>query len=358
MVTEPATHAREPNPTEELVADVVPTLSPVEAVVPEPATAADAMQGQIAPEPDPVRFCPPAPQPGPQRLEADLRDLILEEAKEQYKKETDRNNQSYTRSGIYLAILAVYVNALIRFVDNPPPKSLFVAYCFFIGFCCLFSICLITSFQYIVRVLVPKTAGFPPLPSEWIDYLSVLRAYYINNTDKTLVIGQCLEADLKESMLLKLSESIDNNFKANNVRVYLLFKTGLSIAVGLALLIISMSLYAILVIQAPSTAKITPVRIIDPIQLLKESTLADPARTPPPRTPQPAAPAPPVQAESPSQPAPPVQPASAEPNSGLPPPAQSSTKPPPSSVEQFQAKKPEPPRVHYLREGQDPKVRR
>jgi len=50
-------------------------------------------------------------------------DFLLNEARERYRSEHEKFNQTYTRAGIYLAAVAVYANVLAKFIDRPPTAS-------------------------------------------------------------------------------------------------------------------------------------------------------------------------------------------------------------------------------------------
>lgn len=207
-----------------------------------------------------------------------VKDLILAEAKERYKYEIDRNTHVHTRVGVYLGILAVYINALVRFIDTPPQRISNILYLLFVVFCILFFVSILVTFSYIIRALLPKLSGYQIRPSVLSEYESLERKYqYSINTDsKSNSIEETLEAELKTILVNTLSEAIDLNFEQNNRRFLLIVRSSYSVAVGFSFLLVSIGLYALLTLHSPPAAKITSVRLVEPVTLLSsEETMKE-----------------------------------------------------------------------------------
>ena len=230
-------------------------------------------------------------------LDRQALEVLLADARERYKADLDRYVQIYTRSGIYLAVLALYGNALVRFLDRPPtPGAAFVTGAFRVG-CGVLVVSAILALFCTLIALWGRTMTYTLLPSDWIDYVKKAEPWFKQAADQA---GDSevrrLDEALKERMLNRFAEAIDRNYKTSVARIGYLHWASQFLVAGFLGLLLSAGAYSLLVASAPpplpsalSSRAAPAVRAVDSAKIHSDNVGMAPTPNVTP-TPPPAAP--------------------------------------------------------------------
>jgi hypothetical protein len=182
-------------------------------------------------------------------IEPKVREVLLEDARTRFKAEQERYGQAFSRSGIYLGIVAVYANALVRFHDKPPQMSWSLTSALFYFATLVLVGAVVIAGVCIVRTLLPREVGQATRPSEWLSYRSELHRAFLKSPNEPLttedseLLDDALSDTIKTKMLANLAEAIDANAAINEERSRTLYRASLAIQGGLFALIVATSLY-------------------------------------------------------------------------------------------------------------------
>ena len=192
-------------------------------------------------------------------------DLLLIDARDRYKADLDRQVQIYTRSGIYLAVLAIFIGALGRFLDKRPPLACTLPAVIFYAGCAVLLVATVVTLYWIMAALWGRSADHTSLPSEWIKYV----AQVAPKIQEPFVLSSSVQSpsrlsrDIKRGMLFQLSTASGRNFETNVVRFAYLHRASKSLTAGLIGLLVSGSGYVLFVVQEPALGPSNPVWVVD-----------------------------------------------------------------------------------------------
>ena len=171
-------------------------------------------------------------------------EFLLREAMERYRSEHEKFNQTYTRSGIYLGVVAVYVNVLAKFLDRPPPASgswvLQLFHCFIGGLLLAVAGCA----ACIVGAILGRPFGFVPEPSSWIEFVDNELRPFVIETGQHSADGAALGLELRRQTLERYATAIDINVRVNRTRAAWLHRCGYLVLAGLILAALAAGAYA------------------------------------------------------------------------------------------------------------------
>lgn len=194
-------------------------------------------------------------------LDPQVLDILLADARERYKADIDRYTQIYTRSGIYLGVLALYVNTLVRFVDKCPSGGppLLVA---LLGTGCLvLAVATVLTLCATLAALWGRKMTYTLLPSDWIDYATRAESWYKQAAAQPDVQHGTLEQAVKERMLNRFAEATALNYATYVTRTGYLHWASRFLMVGFLGLLLSAAAYFILI--APSLPAVAHTHPID-----------------------------------------------------------------------------------------------
>ena len=194
-------------------------------------------------------------------------DLLLEDAREQYKAELDRAGQVFTRCGIYLAVLTLYVGALTRFFDKPPVQNSQIAVGIFLASGAVLVLATAFGLCFTVCALWGRSVTYTLLPGDWISHVEQLAPWYREAAEAGRPSDETLEQDVKEKMLLRFAESTKNNFLIRTKRFGYCHLATQALALGLLCLLLSAGSYSYLIVRTPVSSPVALVRVVDPIEL-------------------------------------------------------------------------------------------
>lgn len=207
------------------------------------------------------------------------REALLDEVRVRYDAEHARHDQLYTRLGVYLGILAIYGNALVRFFDRPPSitgtatTAWGVAVWLLVALTALAFVCLVTALAGARRGPM-----YSPNPSVWAGRIEELEKYtserlrsagVASPTDEQ--IDDAVASELKQDFEVVLREAADANIESNAWRFGWLHWAARFVAGGALALLVATVSYAYILTVAPPTADAT-VQLAAPVEV-KTSTL-------------------------------------------------------------------------------------
>jgi hypothetical protein len=180
-------------------------------------------------------------------------ELLLADAREQYKTELERGSQVFTRCGIYLAILTLYVSALTRFLDKPPVRgSLHVATTVFFAAGVLLLFATALGLFFTVCALWGRSVTYTLLPQDWIDYVQRIEPWYADARVAGAAPDETIEQDVKERMLLRYAEATSKNYFVRAKRFGYCNLATQCLAVGFLGLLASAGAYSYLMFTRPT----------------------------------------------------------------------------------------------------------
>ena len=189
---------------------------------------------------------PPAP------LEPAPLDFLLAEAKDRYKSEHDKFGQTYSRAGIYLGVLAVYVNLMVRFLDKPPPHYsswVELAFRYSIGG---LVVAIVGAAACIVGAILGRAFAYVPEPSSWLTFIDGELRPFILAQGGALDDGAALGEELRRQILARYAKAIDYNSGVNGKVTGWLHFASYCILAGLGLAVAGTSAYAWLAFSVPA----------------------------------------------------------------------------------------------------------
>ncbi len=197
-------------------------------------------------------------------LEPTPREFLLAEAKDRYKAEYERYTQVFTRAGIYLGVLALYISVAARsekLFQNPSYSVLWWTVSGLLGLFLCATALTVTS---VVVAILTREFGFIPEPGSWIEFIDdKLRPYLQEGGDGTSTDAPIAE-ELKQQVLEQYVKAIDYNIQINQkCRQWLAFAS-YGLLVGIVSLIIGACLYGYLSFGSPPSTDIVHVQLIDP----------------------------------------------------------------------------------------------
>lgn len=184
---------------------------------------------------DPSRATERAEENAATAIEIAPLEFLLNEARERYRSEHEKFNQTYTRAGIYLAAVAVYANVLAKFIDRAPTPSHSWVLVFF--HCSIGGLLLtvVGSAACVIGAILGRPFGFVPEPSSWIEFLdNELRPFMIESGQYSEE-GTSLAVELRRQTLERYASAIDINVRVNRTRSAWLHRCGYFVLVGLIL---------------------------------------------------------------------------------------------------------------------------
>lgn len=185
-------------------------------------------------------------------------ELLLEDAREQYKAELERGSQVFTRCGIYLAILTLYVSALTRFLDRPPVRgSLHVATTVFFAAGVVLLVATALGLFFTVCALWGRSVTYTLLPQDWIDYVRRIEPWYGDAQVAGATPDETVEQDVKERMLLRYAEATSKNFFVRSKRFGYCNLATQCLAAGFLGLLASAGAYSYLTFTHPTSPQTT-----------------------------------------------------------------------------------------------------
>src|SRR6266542_1217927 len=112
------------------------------------------------------------------RTSSNALDVLLEESRLRYKAEHERHAQVYTRLGVYIVVLAIYGNALVRFLDRPPPPGNNALDYIFWASAGVTVVAAVAAFGcLIVALAFGRGAAYSPNPGVWNGRADELREF-------------------------------------------------------------------------------------------------------------------------------------------------------------------------------------
>lgn len=177
-------------------------------------------------------------------LEAAPLEFLLAEAKERYRAEHDKFNQTYTRAGIYLGVVAVYVNAMVKVLDRPPPVTGSWVLALFHGAVAGLLLAVAGSATCIVGALVGRPFGFVPEPASWVEFVDKQLRPFLIETGQYSSEGEALALELRRQTLERYASAIDINVSVNRARAAWLHRCGYLTLAGLVLAVVAAAAYA------------------------------------------------------------------------------------------------------------------
>jgi len=189
-------------------------------------------------------------------------ELLLEDAREQYKAELERGSQVFTRCGIYLAILTLYVSALTRFLDKPPTGgALPVTTTVFFATGVVLLLATALGLFFTVCALWGRSVTYTLLPQDWINYVKLIEPWYADARAAGAEPDETIDQDVKERMLLRYAEATSKNFFVRSKRFGYCNLATQCLAAGFLGLLASAGAYSYLMFHRPTP----PAEMTSPI---------------------------------------------------------------------------------------------
>ena len=191
--------------------------------------------------------------------------LLLAEVRARFQEERDRHGQAFTRAGIYLAILGIYVNALVRFIDKPPVRNPVWLYWLFFGCGVLLLLEVCASGAFILSALIGQTVGQAILPHVWLKHLEEqLEPAFRREGITGAELDTGLDALMQEQFVRTLAEAVQHNSASNNVRFDRLYQASRLLFAGLVTLVVAAGLYFRLPSSPPTVPPVSVHCTVEP----------------------------------------------------------------------------------------------
>jgi hypothetical protein len=195
-------------------------------------------------------------------------DLLLEETKGLYKAEAERYGNLYARIGVYMAVFAIYANALVWFFQNGllgASRSLGTA-------AVLVALFAVTVFGFgNLMVALSWRASFSALlgPRFWVARRDGLRqaAYEAllaegSTSPSNEQIEERVAVVLKEDLVEDLTRCTERNMNLNERRFGFLHRAGQLAGLGFLILVLLIAMHVVSVWRAPAQPPATKVQVI------------------------------------------------------------------------------------------------
>lgn len=223
-------------------------------------------------------------------------EVLLEETRLRYDAEHARHDQLYTRVGLYLGVLAIYGNALLRFLDRPPAISELSIFPSFMAVILALCVSMAAAFFCCLKALVGPQRGpmFSPNPGVWAEREEELRRYVVERQAETGKpplrpdeLDEAVATELREDLATVLRSAADTNVESNAWRFGWLHRAGLLVAFGAVSLVVAAPFYALAVYLRPPNVD-AKVQIVEPVAVrmdglaLQQPGPGDAQRGPPP----------------------------------------------------------------------------
>ncbi|HEY4160296.1 MAG TPA: hypothetical protein VGM29_19425 [Polyangiaceae bacterium] len=203
----------------------------------------------------------------PPPLESAPLEFLLAEAKDRYKSEHDKFGQTYARAGIYLGVLAVFVNLLVRFLDKPPPNCDSWVEIAFRWSIILLLVAIVSAAACIVGAILGRPVGYVPEPSSWAVFIDGELRPFLSAQGQNSTDGVELAEELRRQTLTRYSKAIDHNVGVNRKVAGWLHFSSYCIFAGLLLGVFGTALYAWLTFSIPAGENARKVRVIDHVEV-------------------------------------------------------------------------------------------
>lgn len=197
-------------------------------------------------------------------------DLLLEEVRISYKSELDRYNQLYGRIGVFMAVFALYANALVWFFQNGLTSDHGP-----VGLVAVFMLLAVTTigFGFLLLALRGNTLLAAQGPQFWRERRDVLRqpVYAQLVAEGTAAptedqIDERVATALKQDLVADFARCTESNMNLNERRFGFLHLASQLAGLGFLVFMLVAGVYVYSVWHKPRTPT-SRVQIVEPVQV-------------------------------------------------------------------------------------------